>query len=43
MYNNYDYPAGADMVDAPWNQPLSELYDWACSDEEQDILDKYDE
>lgn len=21
MYNNYDYPLGADNPDAPWNQP----------------------
>lgn len=21
MYNNYNYPAGADTPDAPWNQP----------------------
>ena len=21
MYNNYDYPPGADTPDAPWNQP----------------------
>ena len=22
MYNNYDYPMGADTPDAPWNEPI---------------------
>lgn len=43
MYNNYDYPIGADNPDAPWNQPLCELYDWAHDDNVQDPLERYDE
>lgn len=39
MYNNYDYPVGADSQNAPWNQPLCELYDWECGDYEPNLLD----
>lgn len=28
MNNNYDFPVGSDTEDAPWNESLSELYDW---------------
>lgn len=37
--NNYDYPMGSDTKEAPWNQPLCELYDWACGDCEPNPLD----
>ena len=43
MYNNYDYPVGADNQNAPWNQPLCDLYDWACGDYKPNLLDRYDE
>ena len=39
MYNNFDYPIGADNQNAPWNQPICELYDWACGDYEPNLLD----
>lgn len=42
MYNNYDYPIGTDNQNAPWNQPLCELYDWACGDYEPNPLDRDD-
>ena len=33
----------SEEMDAPWNQPLSELYDWAKDgDCEPDSLDCYD-
>lgn len=41
--SNYPLMSQSEWVDAPWNQPLSELYDWACGDYEQDPLDEYDE
>lgn len=33
MYNNYDYPAGADTPDAPWNEPVipERDFDVTCS------------
>ena len=33
MYNNYDYPAGADTPDAPWNEvdPPEQLFNLAIS------------
>jgi hypothetical protein len=43
MYDNYNFPAGADNQDAPWNQSLSELYDWAQDGNyKPDQLDCYD-
>lgn len=33
----------SEEMDAPWNQPLSELYDWAQDEDcESDLLDSYD-
>jgi hypothetical protein len=33
MYNNYDYPMGADTPDAPWNEPIvpEKEFDVTCS------------
>lgn len=28
MYNNYDYPYGADTPDAPWNEPVIPEHDF---------------
>lgn len=42
--DNYNYPIGSDTEDAPWNDKLSEIYDWIGDwdyDEEPDPLDRY--
>lgn len=33
MYNNYDYPCGADTPNAPWNEPVipEQKFDVTCS------------
>ena len=43
MNSNYPLMSQSEWVDAPWNQPLCELYDWAHDDNIQDPLERYDE
>lgn len=49
MYNNYDYPAGADTPDAPWNEvdPPEKTFDitisYSLSKDIEVTSDNYDE
>lgn len=40
--NNTPTLTRSEEFNAPWNQPLEELYDWAREDCQQDPLDRDD-
>lgn len=44
MYDNYNYPAGADTPNAPWNQvELDDIYGDDANDQINDEIDEKDE